>query len=58
MHLCKTTPTCPHTCRELSDQKHAALLERRLKEEEDIREALRVQDEIVAKKMQESDAKR
>ena len=48
----------PESCRELSDQKHAALMDQKLKEEEDIREALQMQDEIMVRKMQKSEANR
>ena len=45
-------------CRELADQEHAAKIAEKLKEEEEIQKALRMQDEIVARKLQEAEAKR
>ena len=44
--------------REQQDQEHAALMEKKMKEEADIREALRIQEEIMAKKMQSAEVKR
>ena len=46
------------SCSEEQDQAHAAEVARKLKEEEDIQMALRMQDEAMAKKMQEAEAKR
>jgi len=37
--------------RERRDQEHASQIEKRMKEEEDIRAALRMQDEMMAKKL-------
>lgn len=44
--------------RERQDQEHAAKIAQRMEEEEDIRMALNMQDQAMAKKMQESEAKR
>lgn len=44
--------------REEQDQEHAAKIAQKMKEEEDIQMALRMQDEAMAKKMHEVDAKR
>ena len=40
-----------HVRRERRDQEHAAEVEKKMKEEEAIREALRMQDEIMAQKL-------
>lgn len=45
-------------CREQKDQEHAAKMAQRLKEEEEIQKALRLQDEITAKKMHEAEARK
>ncbi len=44
--------------RERRDLEHAALMEQKMKEEADIREALHIQDEIMAKKMQNKEAEK
>lgn len=49
-------PLC--LCREEQDKKHAAMIAQKMEEEEDIQMALRMQDEAMAKKMQELEAKK
>lgn len=44
--------------REQQDQEHAAKMAQKLEEEEDVQMALRMQDEIMARKMHEAEAKR
>ena len=44
--------------REKQDQEHAAKMAAKLKEEEDIQLALRMQDEVMAKKLHEQEEKR
>lgn len=42
----------------MKDQEHAAKVAQKLKEDEDVQAALRMQDEIMARRMQETEAKR
>lgn len=47
-----------YVSRERQDQEHAAKIAQKMKEEEDIQMALHMQDEAMAKKMQDMEAKR
>ncbi len=45
-------------CRELKDQEHVTKLAQKMKEDEEVKKALRIQDEIMAKKLHEAEEKR
>lgn len=57
-HVITRGPSHLCVCREEQDKEHAAKIAQKIKEEEDIQMALRMQDEAMAKKMQELEAKK